>query len=141
MRNGSLWSRVVFKKEVIFHRFDFKTSNNLDFEVSKSSIWKHTTSCDKGVFSFIIISQLRRPIELKLSQVCYFMHTCWDTPTVKARQLPTVSSVFKPEILQKNFCWAKNENETSHIHGTCEIIFCQVNCTLRSIILLSCFCA
>ena len=27
-------------------------------------------SCDKGVFSFIILSQLQRPIELKFSQVC-----------------------------------------------------------------------
>ena len=81
VRNSSLWSNVVFKKEVIFHEFDFETSD-LEFEVSKSSIWKHTTSCDKGVFSFIIISQLRRPIELKFSQVCYFMHmlryTKWE---------------------------------------------------------------
>ena len=81
MRNGSLWSNVVFEKEVIFHEFDFETSD-LEFEVSKSSIWKHQTSCDKGVSSFIIISQLRRPIELKFSQVCYFMHmlryTKWE---------------------------------------------------------------
>ena len=81
MRNGSLWSRVVFEKEVIFHEFDSKTSR-LEFEVSKSSIWTHTTPCDKGVFSFIIISQLRRSIELKFSQVCYLMHmlkyTKWE---------------------------------------------------------------
>ena len=37
VRNGSLRSNVVFKKEVIFHEFDFKTSE-LDVEVSKSSI-------------------------------------------------------------------------------------------------------
>ena len=73
VRNGSLWSDIVFEKEVIFHEFDFETSN-LEFEVSKSSIWKHTTSCDKGVFSFIIVSQLRRPIELNISQVGYFMY-------------------------------------------------------------------
>ena len=74
VRNGSLWSDVVFKKEVLFHEFDFETSD-LEFEVSKSSIWwKHTTSCDKGVFSFIIISQIWRPIELKFPQMRYFMH-------------------------------------------------------------------
>ena len=39
-------SNVVFKKEVIFHKFDFETSE-LDFEVSEAS--------------FITISQLRRP--------------------------------------------------------------------------------
>ena len=75
VRNSSLWSEVVFEKEAIFHEFefDFETSS-LKFKVSKSSIWKHTSSCDKGVFSFIIISQIRRPIELKFSQVCYFLH-------------------------------------------------------------------
>ena len=53
MRNGSLWSNVVFEKEVIFHDFDFETPE-LDFEVSKSSIWKHTLSCDnwQGWFFF-----------------------------------------------------------------------------------------
>ena len=38
--------------------------------------------CDKGVFFFHIISQLRRPIEFKFSQVCYCMHmlryTKWE---------------------------------------------------------------
>ena len=46
-----LWSDVVFEKEVVFHEFDFNTSD-LEFEVSKSSIWKHSTSCDKCVFFF-----------------------------------------------------------------------------------------
>ena len=41
----------VFEKEVIFQEFDFETSD-LEFEVSKSSIRKHTTSCDEGVFYF-----------------------------------------------------------------------------------------
>ena len=35
--NDSLSSNVVFEKEVLFHEFDFKTSE-LDLEVSKSSI-------------------------------------------------------------------------------------------------------
>ena len=73
VRNGSLWSDVFFKKEVIFHEFDFKTSE-LDFVVSKSSMWKPTTLCDEGVFSFIIISQLRWPVKLKFLQVWYFMN-------------------------------------------------------------------
>ena len=51
MRNGSLWSGVVFEQEVTFHEFDFQTSS-LECEVPKSSIWKHTTSCDKGVLFF-----------------------------------------------------------------------------------------
>ena len=42
---------MVFFKEVIFHEIDFETSD-LELEVSKSSIWKLITSCDKGVFSF-----------------------------------------------------------------------------------------
>ena len=55
------WSNIVYEKEVIFDEFEFVTSD-LELEVSKSSIWKHTTSCDKFFSSFIIISQLQRPI-------------------------------------------------------------------------------
>ena len=71
--NGSLWISIVFEKEVIFHECGFETSE-LDFEVSKSSIWKRKTLCDKGIFSYIMFSQFRWPIQLKFSQVCYFMH-------------------------------------------------------------------
>ena len=65
MRNCFLWSYLVFEKEVIFNKFDFENSD-LEPEVSKSSIRKCTTWCDKGVFSIIFISQF--------SQVCYLMH-------------------------------------------------------------------
>ena len=41
-------------------------------EVSKSRIWKHTTCATRLFFSSIIFSQLRRPIEFKFSQVCYY---------------------------------------------------------------------
>ena len=34
VRNGSLWSDVVFEKDVIFHEFDLENSD-LEFEVSK----------------------------------------------------------------------------------------------------------
>ena len=54
MRNGSLWSNVVFEKEVISHWniwIEFETSA----EVSKSSIWKHTT-CAARVFCQPLIS-------------------------------------------------------------------------------------
>ena len=76
---------------VIIFEFEFETSA----EVSNSNIWKHTTSCDKAGFSFIILSQLRWPIEFKFSRVCYFC-ICWDTPSEKTGlwQLPIVSSVF-----------------------------------------------
>ena len=94
VRNGSLWSNVDFEKEVIFHEFDFETLD-LEFEVSKSSIWKHTTLCDKRGFCFIIISQLRRH-ELKFSQVCYFMHMLrYTNEKTGFWQLPIGSSVFK----------------------------------------------
>ena len=80
VRNGSIWSDVFsFREGSNFTtKLDFETSE-LDFEVSKS---KHTTSCDKGVFSLIVISQLRPSIELKFSQVCYFVpvlrYTMWE---------------------------------------------------------------
>ena len=50
------------------------------------------------IFSFIVISQLWRPIELKFSQVCYFMHM--RSEKTGLRQLPKVSTVFKC-----NFTW------------------------------------
>ena len=46
-----------------------------ELEVSKSSIRKHTTSCDRGVFYVIIILQ---PRWQKFSRVCYFMHLLWE---------------------------------------------------------------
>ena len=93
----------LLMEEVIFHEFDFETSE-LDFEASKSSIWKHTTLCDKGVFSYIIL-QLRRPVELKFSQVCYFMHICWDTASEKTGlwEIPIVSTAFNNIVVQPCF--------------------------------------
>ena len=80
-----------------FNEFDFETSD-LEIEVLKSSVWKHTTLCDKGVFSFIIISQLRRRIKLKFSQVCYFMCLLRNTgekwEDAGLWQLSIVSTVF-----------------------------------------------
>ena len=92
MRNGSLWSNVVFKKGVIFPP--------IWFQDLKFRIWGLTRvrqGCDKGDFSFIVISQLRRPIELKFSQVFVILCICLDTPTVKTKlwQLPIVYTVFK----------------------------------------------
>ena len=51
--------------------------------------------CDKGVFSFINISQLWRPISSNFHRFV-ILCICWDTPTVKTIlwQLPIVSSVF-----------------------------------------------
>ena len=89
VRKSSLWSYVVSRKKLFLAKtfeFDFETTE-FDFEVSNSSIRKHTTRCDKGVFSIINISQLWQPIEFKFSQVCYVVHMF--------RQLPKVSSVFK----------------------------------------------
>ena len=71
-----------FGKELIFHEFDFKTSD-LDLDVLKSSIWKHKTLCDKGIFSFIIILQLWQPIELKFSQANVILSIRWDTIVIR----------------------------------------------------------
>ena len=55
-------SNVVFEKDVIFHEFDFETSD----WIWGLEHWKHTTSCGMGVFTCIIRLQLRQTIELKL---------------------------------------------------------------------------
>ena len=61
----------------MFHKLDFETSE-LDFQVPKSSIWKHTFSFDRGVYS-IIISQLQQPIEFKIFTGFYFVHMFRNT--------------------------------------------------------------
>ena len=85
--------------------FDSETSE-LDFEVPKSSIWKHTTSRDNGVFFLsIIISQLWQPIKFKFSQVCSFV-CYWDTPSEKTGLWqPIVSSVFNSRKLVHMYAW------------------------------------
>ena len=60
---------IVFEKEVIFHGFDFETSK-LEFEVTKSSICKHTTSCDKVCF----LAPSTTTNWDQTSHVSYFMH-------------------------------------------------------------------
>ena len=69
MRNCSLWSNIVFEKEVISH------SNVKRLQAwslwYKASEKKHTNLCNKGVFSVIILLLLRRPIEPKFSPICY----------------------------------------------------------------------
>ena len=101
MRNDSIWSRPikVFEKEVFSH------SNNGRPQL-KPFIrhLEHTNLCNKGVFSFIIISQLWRPIKLKFSQVWYLVHmlryTKWEdwsltiTKGVQCKQLHEIGSRF-----------------------------------------------
>ena len=74
VQKGSLWSNIVFEKEVISH----STIKRLKAWSPLLEIWKLTNLCNKSVFSFIILSQLRWPIESTFSQICYFMHM-WDT--------------------------------------------------------------
>ena len=61
VRNSSLWSDVVFEKEVIFHELDFEISD-LD------------RGATKVCFAFTIISLVRRPIELKFCTGLTFLH-------------------------------------------------------------------
>ena len=98
MRNSSLWSDAVFEKEVIFHEFDFETSE-LDFEDSKSSIWKHTTSCDKGGFFFCyyLATSTTNWVQILTGLLFYAcVDNGWDTPCKTGLwQLPIASNVFK----------------------------------------------
>ena len=97
MKNGSLWSNEVSEKEVIYHEFDFETSD-LEFEVSKSSIWNQKTLCDNVFFYFNVL--LSRNFDKRLSSNLHkfvILGRCWDTPSEKTGlwQLPIVPSVFK----------------------------------------------
>ena len=84
------------EKQVISHGFDFDTSK-FDFEVSKLSIWKHTTSCDKGAFLSLLSRNFDESIEFKCLRVCYFVHmfryTKWEDLSLTITYI--VSSVYK----------------------------------------------
>ena len=61
-----------------------------------SGIWNTQIICATS-FCFLFLLQLRRPIELKFSQVCYFVHLCLDIHQVRILvfELPNLSSAFK----------------------------------------------
>ena len=105
VRNGSLWINVVFERAGVstkIFEFDFEISE-FDFKVSKVSIWKHTTSSDQGVFTHIIISQLRR---YKFVILCI----CWDKHQVRRQVLDNyqrcpVSLLSKTQIKKGRVMW------------------------------------
>ena len=101
VRTGSLWSSVVFEKEVIFHEFDFKTSE-LDFHFSKSSIWKHTTFVSRMFFFHYSLAASTSSNFHRFVILCI----CCDTPSEKTGlwQLPIVSSVFKQDRADWTAC-------------------------------------
>ena len=92
-----------FQERSNFPRIGFRDLR-IRLEVGKTSIWKHTTSCDRGVFSFMVISQVWRPIELKFSQVCcYFMHMLRYTKLEDwSLTITIVSSAFNTHFI---FSW------------------------------------
>ena len=67
-------------------------------------MWKLTTVCDKGVFSSIIISQLRRPIESSYYHRFVILCISSDAPSEKTGfwQLPKVSIAFKGNSKQQS---------------------------------------
>ena len=99
MRNGSLWSEVVFEKEVIFREFDFEISD-LDF-------WgleiKHLKAYNFVWQGFFFLSLLSSNFDDQFSSNFHrfvILCTWWDTPSEKTGfwQLPIVSTVFKSSI-------------------------------------------
>ena len=108
VRNSTLWSDVVFKKGVIFHEFDFKTSGLGCFFV-QSYLATPTTNRAQIFKGFLCIM---------LRYVCI----CWDTASEKTGlwQLPIVSSAFKllPErsgMFCSNTRWHSPLSDTIHL--------------------------
>ena len=97
MRHGFLWSNVVF------HEFDLENSE-LDFEVSKSSIWKHTMIVWQGCFFFHYYLATSTTTWAQIFYRFVSSCICWDTPSEKTGlwQLPTVSIVFNSYRIGKN---------------------------------------
>ena len=96
MRNGSLWSNVVFDKEVIFHGFDFENSELEQLRVTR----------------LLFLSLLSRNFDDQLSSISHrfvILCICWDTLSEKTGlwHLPTVSTAFKQ--LYKIGNWLQHE--------------------------------
>ena len=101
VRNGSLWSKRSFRERSHLKKKWFRYLIIRFWCLEVKHLKAHNFAW-QGCFSVIIISQLRRPIELKFWQVCYFICSCfcWDTPSEKTGlwQLPIVSTVFKDMV-------------------------------------------
>ena len=97
MRNNSHWSEVVFEIDIYFSTktFEFYLETlELDFEVSKSSIW----STQLRVTRVLFLSLLSLNFDDELSSNFHrlvILCICWDTPseTTCLWQLPIVSTV------------------------------------------------
>ena len=76
--------KVVFEKEGIS-----KLNKSLQAWSPFLSIWKHKILCITGIFSFIILLQLRWPIEWKnhrFVMLCMFGYTKWEYWSLKITQ-------------------------------------------------------
>ena len=88
VRNGSLWSNVVFEKQAIFHELDFETS---DLELRSRN--QASASAQLYVTRVFFLSLLSRNFNDRLSSNFHrfvILCICWDTPNVKTSlwQLP-----------------------------------------------------
>ena len=84
---------------------DFETSE-LEFEVLKSSIWKHATLCDESVFSSTInlATWTTNWVKIFTGLSCYMLrYSKWED---WSWQLPILSSVFKCCILIQAVCFS-----------------------------------
>ena len=93
MRNGSLWSDIVFEKDVIFYEFDFDVTRVCFLPLVSRNF-------DDSSFHRLVI-------------LCI----CWDTPTAKSSlwQLPIVSTAFKyvnKMQTYSNWFWKKTNLDT-----------------------------
>ena len=112
MRNGSLRSNVVSFCDR--SNFSMKYLNRFR-DHSWGLEYKHLKArnlCDEGGFSSIILSQHRRPIEFKFSQVCYFMHT--PSETTGRWQLPKVTSASFKFSSYVNICFMVHREPGHH---------------------------
>ena len=137
--NLKTWRRQCLKSLLYFVLiptvcfFESEAASEL-VTTARASIWKHTTSCDKGVFSVVLISQLQWPIELKLSQVCYFMHmlgykrmyTRWEYGLWQLSKVSSAFEVIKNCLKYKVEQWA-NVNNCKQWANVNNCTWCWVN--------------
>ena len=88
----------LLEKEVIFHEFDFET---LEFEVLKSSIWKHTTCVSRVFFLSLLSCNFDDALSSNFHRFV-ILPICWHTLNEKTGlwQLSRVSTEWYVGIIQ-----------------------------------------
>ena len=131
MRNGSLWSDIVFENEVIFHEFDFETLQIKNLRSRNQA----SESTQLRVTRVFFLSLISRNFDDQLSSNFHrftILCICWHTLSEKTGlwQLPIVSRVFKSQVMvQSDVTWCQVKSQLVQTQGKSHTLNTAVLCS------------